>query len=917
MKRFSDMKSHAKLALLGGALALAAGPAGALDVYLEAKAYTKTMPDGSTVPMWGYVEDTGGDCWAAADAAARLTCIDGLETPSLPGPRITVDPADATPLQIFLSNGLPEPTSIVIPGQALPAGSAAVFINPANPNAVAATGTRTAANQRVRSYGNEAAANGGQQQYTWASLDRSGTFLYHSGTWPQKQVYMGLYGAVTKDFAAGQVYQDVPYDNEVVLFYSEIDPVLNASIANGTYTTSIDYHAQWFLVNGEPYVASPTATADIPAGTVGGNTLLRFLSAAGETHVPTLQGLYMTIHAEDGIRYQYQNGDLFGGWAPREQYTAELPPLKTKDAIITAPAIPGRVAVYDGNGWMTNPSDPENFGQSDTLGGMLRFLAFAENQPPVVTAPTPDPLSVTAALCANSVPASNQQIVDWLGLATATDTEDGTLPVTNDAPGEFLIGGTLVTFSATDSASAVGTATATVQVAETPNTAPTVIAPTPLTLNVASGTTEVLATDQAIVDWLALATATDTQDGTLTVSDDAPTSFQAALDPGATTTVTFTATDACGLTGTQSSTVTIVAAAAANIAPVANDDPDYVTDQDTPLIVAAASGVLLNDTDPDSGPAALTANLLSATTNGTVVLASTGGFTYTPGDGFFGTDSFTYAAFDGANLSTPATVMITVNEVVTPANTLYFSTFGNTNPPGVAGTPDNADIYGWDGTAFSRVVDVTDLGAAGAGQNLPTGANVDGLVVVDATHFYMSFADNFTIVRPGPDLAVQDEDILFYNAGTWEVYFNGTSTANGLGTSNNLDIDAFDIVNGVLYFSTLGNTNPPNAGGTPDDADIYRWNADSPATYTRVFDASANGLPDNADVDSVTVVSETHFYLSFNGAGTPQTVTVADFGTVQDEDVLEFNSGTWSTYFDGTAAGLTTNNLDVDAVQVP
>ena len=59
MKRLRNMKNYLKQSLLLGALSAVAGSAGAVDYYLAAKAFTKTMPDGSTVPMWGYVEDTG------------------------------------------------------------------------------------------------------------------------------------------------------------------------------------------------------------------------------------------------------------------------------------------------------------------------------------------------------------------------------------------------------------------------------------------------------------------------------------------------------------------------------------------------------------------------------------------------------------------------------------------------------------------------------------------------------------------------------------------------------------------------------------------------------------------------------------------------------------------------------------------
>jgi FtsP/CotA-like multicopper oxidase with cupredoxin domain len=365
MKRSTDMKTTLKLGLLGTALALAAGPAAAEVYDLCAGEVAKTMPDGSTVPMWGYA--LGGDA-APADGVCD-------NAPTIPGPRLTV--TDGT-LTINLTNRLPEPTSIVIPGLPMPtsAGSGPTWND-------GTTGMRTGASQRVRSFGAEAAA-GGTESYSFA-VGRPGSFLYHSGTHPQKQVYMGLYGAATQDSAAGEAYPAlgsspaVTYANEVVLFYSEIDPDLNAAIDDGGYETSIHYHPRWFLVNGEPYVVG---TADITTGeggaplVAGENVLVRFFSTAGKTHVPVLQGMHMTIHAEDALRYNYQNGATVLAAAPREQYSVMLPPLKTKDAIIVASAA-GRYAVYDGNGYMTNPSDPNDFDVGDEVGGMLRFLAFS------------------------------------------------------------------------------------------------------------------------------------------------------------------------------------------------------------------------------------------------------------------------------------------------------------------------------------------------------------------------------------------------------------------------------------------------------------------------------------------------------------------------------------------------------------
>jgi len=364
-KRYSRLIGVSSAAVAAG-LAVASGPAGALDVYLAAKPFTKTLPDGSTVPMWGYVEDTGGTCYNATSDGDRLNCIGGLPAATAPGPRITVPPGQD--LTIHLSNGLPDPTSVILAGQKMPTstGGWPVWDD-------GTTGSRGGdLTKRVRSFGAEAAANGGREDYSW-SLDRTGSFVYHSGTWPQEQVYMGLYGAMTRDYAADEVFDGVTYDNEVVLFYSDIDPELNARVAAGTNTTSIEYHARWFLVNGEPYV--PDSTSDLSAGAPGDNTLLRFFSAAGENHVAVLQGGYMTLHAEDGLRYEWQDGANFGGYAPRIQYSTMIPPLQARDATVTL--TDGRYALYDGDGNMTNPTSPDDYTTGDDVGGWLRFLTVS------------------------------------------------------------------------------------------------------------------------------------------------------------------------------------------------------------------------------------------------------------------------------------------------------------------------------------------------------------------------------------------------------------------------------------------------------------------------------------------------------------------------------------------------------------
>jgi VCBS repeat-containing protein len=99
---------------------------------------------------------------------------------------------------------------------------------------------------------------------------------------------------------------------------------------------------------------------------------------------------------------------------------------------------------------------------------------------------------------------------------------------------------------------------------------------------------------------------------------------------------------------------------AVNDAPTAANDT-YSTTEDNALTVAAASGVLANDGDPDGNQ--LSAAVSSGPSHGTVALNADGSFTYTPAANYNGSDSFSYRASDGTATSGLATVTLTVTAV--------------------------------------------------------------------------------------------------------------------------------------------------------------------------------------------------------------------------------------------------------------
>lgn len=339
------------LALTLAAVLLPAGQALAAEYWLRAMPTTSSMPnpDGSTtpvpVPMWGYQSCTG---FGVADTCTPV---------AVPGPGLSLLAGDTT-LIVNLRNDLAVPTSLVING--LHKKMEPVLLPDAQ------------GRNRVRSFDEEAAANGGLKTYTWTNV-KPGTYLYQSGTQPQVQVQMGLYGALSRNAvdAVGatpaQAYPSVTgayaYANQATLLYSEIDPALHEAVDKGRYgsttgpTSTFNYAPKYFLINGQPFPGNAVITPTGAAGT----TLLRLLNAGLTTHVPMIQGIHWTVVAEDGKPYPYT----------AKQYTALLPAAKTLDVLLSPVVDIGGGTSY---AVMDRRLNLSNSGLSQ--GGMMAFLRY-------------------------------------------------------------------------------------------------------------------------------------------------------------------------------------------------------------------------------------------------------------------------------------------------------------------------------------------------------------------------------------------------------------------------------------------------------------------------------------------------------------------------------------------------------------
>lgn len=296
---------------------------------------TLTLPDGVTVPVWGFTD-------TAASPA------------QVPGP-VLVGNAGET-LEVVLHNDLlTETVSLTFPGQ--------MDLLP-DLEGVAAGGTIT---------------------YTFP-ISQAGTFLYEAGMTENgmRQVVMGLYGAlvVRPSGAPDQAYDDAgtAFDDEALLVLGAVDPDFN----DDPYGYSMQfYEPKYWLINGKAY--SQTEEIDSAAGH---NILLRYVNATHETQGMGLLGLRQLVIGSDGRYMTYPYGVV------NETIAAG----QTLDALTSVPlsaTVGSKYALYNTALFLHNagqrlggPGGPLAFG------GMLTFINVVTGAPTGLPGPTASNVSV-------------------------------------------------------------------------------------------------------------------------------------------------------------------------------------------------------------------------------------------------------------------------------------------------------------------------------------------------------------------------------------------------------------------------------------------------------------------------------------------------------------------------------------------
>lgn len=313
--------------------------------------------------------------------------------------------------------------------------------------------------------------------------------------------------------------------------------------------------------------------------------------------------------------------------------------------------------------------------------------------------------------------------------------------------------------------------------------------------------------------------------------------------------------------------------------PVVAVDDAYSVDSVTPTVIAA-SGVLANDVNPSGSP--LAATVVSDVSHGTLALAANGGFTYTPGPGFAGTDTFSYTVTDPVSSDREANVTLT-GVPSPPATPSAPNPSNGAAKVAVATTLDWADAAG--ATSYSVFLwrssqskPVTPTATVVASSYDPPGD-----LLVGTGYSWQVVAINASGPSPGP---------------TWT--FTTMSSAGG--SSGLISIDVVrtnstaasgDVVGSPFTSQSgpwnrlVGSTEPQTLGTLTNGAGV----AATGVGFKIVTKSGTTGFQDSSGVSGVVLAADNPERLWVTGTGSTRTFAFTGLNPGATYGLAVFNSG--------------------------